>query len=92
MWVLGSSKAVDAACLAIFDPSTNSALSRQPESVKKCHMGVYQYREMRWFWARPETPTFHAPKSPQGHVAFQRTRARSSAPMLGRRAARIKTL
>ena len=40
-WVLGSSKAVNAACLAVFDPSTNSALSRQPESAKKCHMGVY---------------------------------------------------
>ena len=38
-WVLGSSKAVNAACLAVFDPSTNSALSRQPESVKKFHMG-----------------------------------------------------
>ena len=40
-WVLGSSKAVNAACLAVFDPSTNIALSRQPESAKKCHMGVY---------------------------------------------------
>jgi hypothetical protein len=34
-WVLGSSKAVNAVCLAVFDPSTNSALSRQPESVRK---------------------------------------------------------
>ena len=40
-WVLGSSKAVNAACLAVFDPSTNSALSRQPESVKKSHMALY---------------------------------------------------
>ena len=40
-WVLGSSKAVNAACLAVFDPSTNSALSRQPESVRKFHMRVY---------------------------------------------------
>jgi hypothetical protein len=40
-WVLGSSKAVTAACLAVFDPSTNSALSRQPESVEKSHMGLY---------------------------------------------------
>ena len=40
-WVLGASKAVNTACLAVFDPSTNSALSRQPESVKKSHMGVY---------------------------------------------------
>ena len=40
-WVLGSSKAVNAACLAVFDPSTNSALSRQPESAKKSHMRVY---------------------------------------------------
>ena len=40
-WVLGSSTAVNAACLAVFDPSTNSALSRQPECVKKFHMGVY---------------------------------------------------
>ena len=40
-WVLGSSKAVNAACLAVFDPSTNSALSRQPESAKKFHMGLY---------------------------------------------------
>jgi hypothetical protein len=36
--VLGSSKAVNAACLAVFDPSANSALSRQPESVKNSHM------------------------------------------------------
>jgi hypothetical protein len=28
-WVLGSSKAVNAACLAVFDPSTNSALSQR---------------------------------------------------------------
>jgi hypothetical protein len=40
-WVLGSSKAVHAACLAVFDPSTNSALSRQPESAKKHYMRVY---------------------------------------------------
>ena len=39
--VLGSSKAVNVACLAVFDPSTNSALSRQPESVKKSHMRLY---------------------------------------------------
>jgi hypothetical protein len=31
--VLGSSKAVNAASLAVFDPSTNIALSRQPESA-----------------------------------------------------------
>ena len=40
-WVLGSSKAVKVACLAVFDPSTNSALSRQPECVKKYHIGLY---------------------------------------------------
>ena len=40
-WVMGSSKAVNTACLAVFDPSTNIALSRQPESVRKFHMGVY---------------------------------------------------
>jgi hypothetical protein len=28
-WVLGSSKATNVACLAVFDPDTNSALSRQ---------------------------------------------------------------
>jgi hypothetical protein len=39
--MMGSSKAVNTACLAISDPITNIALSRQPESVKKCHMGVY---------------------------------------------------
>ena len=33
--MLGSSKAVNAACLAVFDPSTNSALSRQLGSAKK---------------------------------------------------------
>ena len=38
-WVLGSSKAVDAACSAVFDPCTNIALSRQPESVKKIVWG-----------------------------------------------------
>jgi hypothetical protein len=30
-WMLGSSKATIVACLAVFDPSTNSALSRQLE-------------------------------------------------------------
>jgi hypothetical protein len=41
-WVLGSSKAVNAACLAVFDPSTNSALSRQLGSAKKkVHLGVF---------------------------------------------------
>jgi hypothetical protein len=40
-WVLGSSKAVNAACLVIFDPSTNSTLSRQPESVEKLYMRLY---------------------------------------------------
>jgi hypothetical protein len=34
-WALGSNKAVNAACLAVFDHSTNGALSRQPESVEK---------------------------------------------------------
>ena len=34
-WVLGSSKAVNAACLAVFDPSTNSPLFRQLESATK---------------------------------------------------------
>jgi hypothetical protein len=33
--VLGSSKAVNVACLAVFDPSTNIALSRQPKCAKK---------------------------------------------------------
>jgi hypothetical protein len=33
-WVMGLSKAVNAACLAVFDPSTNSALSRHPECAK----------------------------------------------------------
>jgi hypothetical protein len=37
-WVLGSSKATNAACLATFDPSTDSALSQQPESTKKLYM------------------------------------------------------
>ena len=40
-WVLGSSKATDAACLAAIDLSTDSALSRLLESVKKFHMGLY---------------------------------------------------
>jgi hypothetical protein len=41
-WVLGSSKAVDAACLAVFDPSTNIALhvSRQLESAQKRRFGA----------------------------------------------------
>jgi hypothetical protein len=38
-WVLGSSKAVNAACLAVFDLSTNSAVSRQLESAKKSRFG-----------------------------------------------------
>ena len=52
-WVLGSSKAVNAACLAVFDPTTDSALSRQPESVEKNCMGVYDPPflncKYRWF-------------------------------------------
>jgi hypothetical protein len=47
--VLGSSKAVNAACLAVFGPSTNSALSRQPESVKKFHMGLYDPLRLKLF-------------------------------------------
>jgi hypothetical protein len=39
--VLGSSKAVNAACLAVFDPSTNSALSRQLGSAKKMPFGGF---------------------------------------------------
>jgi hypothetical protein len=39
----GSSKAVNAVCLAVFDPSTNSALSRQLESAKeKCNVGGFR--------------------------------------------------
>ena len=34
-WVLGSSKAVNVACLAVFDPSTNSALSQLLGNIKK---------------------------------------------------------
>jgi hypothetical protein len=33
-WVLGSSKATSVACLAVFDPDTNSALSRQLEIAR----------------------------------------------------------
>jgi hypothetical protein len=40
-WVLGSSEAVDATCLAVFDLSTNIALSRQPESAKKKYIWGY---------------------------------------------------
>ena len=40
-WVLGSTKAVNAACLAVFGPSTNSALSRQLGSAKKFRLGVF---------------------------------------------------
>jgi hypothetical protein len=48
-WVLGSSKAVNAvACLAVFDPSTNSALSQQPESAKKFHMALYGPLPLIW--------------------------------------------
>ena len=31
MWVLASSEAANVACLAVFDPDANSALSRQLE-------------------------------------------------------------
>jgi hypothetical protein len=40
-WVLGSSKAVNAACLAVFGPYTNIALSRQPECAQKNYMWLY---------------------------------------------------
>jgi hypothetical protein len=45
-WVMGSSKAVNAACLAEYDltSSTNSALSRQPESSKKNDICSYMVR------------------------------------------------
>jgi hypothetical protein len=41
-WVVGSSKAVNVACSAVFDPSTNSALSRllgsaTKEKKTRCH-------------------------------------------------------
>jgi hypothetical protein len=40
--VLGSSKATNVACLAVFDLGTDSALSRQSECVKKkSHMRLY---------------------------------------------------
>ena len=38
-WVLGSSKAVNVACLAVFDPSTNSALSQLLAKIKKIAFG-----------------------------------------------------
>jgi hypothetical protein len=46
--VLESSKAASAACLAVFDLSTNSTLSRQPECLKKklcgpIFMTLYSY-------------------------------------------------
>ena len=51
---------------------------------------------MEGFWRNPETLTFRGPKSPwddsTGRVASQGMRARSSAPMLGWRATRNKTL
>ena len=34
-WVLGSSKAANVACLAVFDPSTNNALSQLLGNTKK---------------------------------------------------------
>jgi hypothetical protein len=40
-WVLGWSKAANAACLAAFGPSTDSALSGQPECDKKYHVAIY---------------------------------------------------
>ena len=45
-WVLamGSSKAVSAACLAVFDPSTNSALSQLLGIFKKTPFGVLRSR------------------------------------------------
>ena len=38
-WVLGSSKAVNVACLVVFDPSTNSALSQLLGIFKKTAFG-----------------------------------------------------
>ena len=38
-WVPGSSKAVNVACLAVFDPSTNSALSQLLGIFKKTTFG-----------------------------------------------------
>ena len=48
-WGLGSSKAVGAACLIVFDPSTSSTLYRQPESAKKkSRCGLYDPLRLKW--------------------------------------------
>jgi hypothetical protein len=39
---MGSSKATNMVCLAVFDPDTNSALSRQLGSAKKTRFGVFR--------------------------------------------------
>jgi hypothetical protein len=39
--VMGSSKAVNVACSVVFDPNTNSALSRLLESAKKSRFGGF---------------------------------------------------
>jgi hypothetical protein len=60
-WVLGSSEAVNVACFAIFDPSTNSAVSRQPESTEKIYMGLYG----------PPPSIYHAPMTKYTKVSLR---------------------
>ena len=39
--VAGVEQGLNAACVAVFDPNTNSALFQQPESAQKNYMGLY---------------------------------------------------
>jgi hypothetical protein len=58
MWVLGSSKAVNVACLAVFDPSTNNALSQFLGKNKKNAFGVM------WSGAHPMASSARRRASP----------------------------
>jgi hypothetical protein len=65
-WVLGWSKAANAACLAAFGPSTDSALSRQPECVKKYHMALYDPPSLRLWRDRQTCVRSRASRRAQG--------------------------
>jgi hypothetical protein len=62
-WVLGSSKAANVACSAVFDPGTNSALSRQLE------IHIFAHVEGGFCFRTVDLPTYSSLKSTnQSHV------------------------
>ena len=59
-WVLGSSKATNVACLAVFDPDTNSALSRQLEIRLFVLKAGFASERLMYAWWRQCDVNVHA--------------------------------